>query len=293
MPKHNKPIPLITLPPDIETGILIIKTAIKSRKGVVKEVQQPHRDDWHLFILQVGGSTIMEVDFQQYVIKPSSIYYIHPNQVHRVVSFKDAVFYSLIIHNRTLRPEYLQILDDISPAQPLRLSRKASGMLTDIVNVCQKAFEMKKAKLYTALLKDSCHTFVAAFLSQYLAHANSADIPSRFHIIAKSFKAALEENFINIKSPREYAQRLNISTPYLNECVRQATGHSVSYQIQQRIILEAARLLYHSNMSVKEIAHELGYEDHSYFIRLFSKVTGMTPLVFRNKNHESSYTYFA
>ncbi|WP_231577446.1 helix-turn-helix domain-containing protein [Sphingobacterium sp. IITKGP-BTPF85] len=80
--------------------------------------------------------------------------------------------------------------------------------------------------------------------------------------------------------------RLNISTPYLNECVKDVTGYPVSYHIQQRIILEAKRLLYHSDKSVKEIADALGFEDYPYFSRLFSKVTGMSALSFRNKNRD-------
>lgn len=81
----------------------------------------------------------------------------------------------------------------------------------------------------------------------------------------------------------DYAENLNITTPYLNECVKSATGHPVSHHIQHRVILEAKRLLYHSNKSIKEIAGELGYDDNSYFTRLFVKITGMTPLAFRMK----------
>jgi YesN/AraC family two-component response regulator len=51
-------------------------------------------------------------------------------------------------------------------------------------------------------------------------------------------------------------------------------------------MLEAKRLLFHSSKSVKEIAHDLGYEDHSYFSRLFNKSTGMTALAFRKKSFE-------
>ena len=72
----------------------------------------------------------------------------------------------------------------------------------------------------------------------------------------------------------------------LNECVRNATGYSVTYHIQQRVVLEAKRLLYHSDKSVKEIAAGLGYEDYSYFVRLFTKVSGITPAAFRNKNFD-------
>lgn len=283
MPKHHQPIPVIGLPPDI--GIMLFKTTASSLHGL-EDVQQSHRDSWHLLTLQLKGTTTMEVDFQKIVIKPSSVFYMHPNQVHRVISFKEAVFYSLIIDHKSLKPEYLKLLEDLTPVQPLKLNKETFTILSDIAAVCIKLYERKDAKLYASLLKDSCHTYIAAILSQYLAQANPTDAPSRFDIIAKSFKSALEEHFTNIKSPKEYAQKLNISAPYLNECVRHTTGRSVSYQIQQRIILEAERLLYHSNKSVKEIAYALGYDDHSYFTRLFTKVTGMTPLEFRSKNLE-------
>jgi AraC-like DNA-binding protein len=286
MPKKNTPIPIITLPPDLDVGILFTRTRIKSQKGIVNEVQQAHRDNWHLLILQIEGSTVMEVDFQMNTIQPHTVFYVHPSQVHRVVSFKGADFYSLIIDNKSLKPEYLKMLEELSPVKSLLLENVTFSLLDDIASICIKIFKNKESKLRASLLKDSCHTFIAAILSQYLAKSNPADTSSRYEIIAKAFKSALEENFTSIKSPKEYAQKLNISTPYLNECVKHATGRSVSYQIQQRIILEAERLLYHSNKSVKEIAHELGYDDHSYFIRLFSRVAGMTPLGFRNKNRE-------
>jgi AraC family transcriptional activator of pobA len=52
------------------------------------------------------------------------------------------------------------------------------------------------------------------------------------------------------------------------------------------VILEAKRLLYYSDKSVKEIAAALGFDDYPYFSRLFTKVTGMTALVFRNKHRD-------
>ncbi|HWV67098.1 helix-turn-helix domain-containing protein, partial [Chitinophaga sp.] len=121
---------------------------------------------------------------------------------------------------------------------------------------------------------------------QYLNKSALPDKLSRFETVTKSFHEILERNYTTIKRPAAYAEKLNISTHYLNECVKNTTGHSVSHHIQQRVILEAKRLLYHSGKSVKEIAIELGYDDYPYFSRLFTKVTGITALAFRNKNHE-------
>ena len=89
-----------------------------------------------------------------------------------------------------------------------------------------------------------------------------------------------------MKSPCQYADKLNYSLSYLNESVKSVTGFPISYWIHQQIILEAKRLLYYTDMSVREIAFFLGYEDHTYFSRLFSKVAGMSPGAFRQKFHE-------
>ncbi|MDO7743140.1 MAG: helix-turn-helix domain-containing protein, partial [Pedobacter sp.] len=144
----------------------------------------------------------------------------------------------------------------------------------------------KSDRLYHSLLKDSCNTLVSMTISQYLEQTKPADNLSRFETIAKAFREILEQNFSKLKGPAEYAEKLNISAPYLNECIKNATGHPVSYHIQQRIILEAKRLLYHSGISVKEIANQLGYDDYPYFSRLFTKITGMSALAFRNRNRE-------
>jgi len=138
--------------------------------------------------------------------------------------------------------------------------------------------------LYTNILKDSCNALVGLIVSKYLEQSEPAAGLSRFEIVTKQFRQALEVNFIKYKRPSDYANVLNISAPYLNECVKTVTGLPVSYHIQQRVILEAKRMLYHSDKSVKEISAELGFEDYPYFSRLFTKVTGMTALTFRNKN---------
>jgi AraC family transcriptional activator of pobA len=175
-------------------------------------------------------------------------------------------------------------LEDISPVKALPLNHETFSIISETASLCIKHYERRHERLYISLLQDSCNALVALVASQFLARPKLADKSSRSEVNTKAFKSALERDFAIIKSPADYAKNLNISTPYLNECVKNTTGYSVSYHIQQRSILEAKRLLYHSDQSVKEIASELGYDDSSYFTRLFAKVTGMSPLAFRNKN---------
>ncbi|GAB4023539.1 AraC family transcriptional regulator [Spirosoma migulaei] len=283
MALKNNDIPVIKLPTGINEGIIIARGAFDGPHPH-PEIQRAHRDGGYSFLLQQKGSSQIEIDFQTYTVEAPAVLYMHPNQVHRLIAFKQATISSWIITPENLLPESLRILEELAPVDPLPLSTESFAILAQTASLCIQLSERKQEKLHYQLLKESCNLLVALVASQYLAQAKPTHSYTRFDLITKAFKSELEREFTTIKSPASYAERLNISTPYLNECVKTTTGHSVSYHIQQRIVLEVKRLLHHSDQSVKEIAADLGYEDYSYFVRLFRKVAGMTPLTFRGKN---------
>ncbi|UZR96365.1 helix-turn-helix domain-containing protein [Chondrinema litorale] len=279
MHKKTKSIPLNTMPDSFSHGIAVAKVTAKDLD--FDKIKQAHRDDYHLFFLLEEGTALFEIDFQKYRLEQHCIMYIQPFQVHRGLSVDNVEFYMLIINNESLNSEYLQLLKDIAPAQPLPLTKEVFSIISETTSLCLKFYNRKHEKLHPLLLRDSCNSLVALIISQYLVKSKSIDTISRFELITKKFRSILDSDFMHTKSPTDFAKKLNISNVYLNECVKKVTEKSVSYHIQQRVILEAKRLLYHSNKSVKEIAFELGYYDYPYFSRLFKKVTGMTALSFR------------
>lgn len=285
MQKKSNHIPVNTLPSGTKEGIIIARTSSNGPPDD-KEVDRPHRDGGHLFILQEKGTTHIAIDFQTHILQASSIIYIKPDQIHHPIAFENATTTSWIITSENIHQENLDLLAGLNQVSALALNAEALSIISQTASLCIQFSERKNEKLFNSILKESCNTLISLVISQYLALATPPDNYSRFEIITKSFKSVLEQDFTTVKSPAEYAKCLNISTPYLNECVKTATGYSVSYHIQHRVVLEAKRLLYHSSKSIKEISGELGYDDYSYFIRLFVKVTGMTPLIFRAKNFD-------
>lgn len=283
MAKKSASIPVKPLPLHFDTGIAVGKFSAGNVERI-EEAEHSHRHDFHFFILQNEGRSQIEVDFQKYQLKNSSMIYIHPSQVHRMIKVEKAGFNGLAITSENIEPHYLKLLEDLTPARPLALKATEFSILTQAVELSINIFERKDDRLYSSILKGSCNALVGLIISKYLEQYEPAAGNSRFEIVTKEFRRALEVYFIKYKRPAEYAKVLNISVPYLNECVKTVTGLSVSHHIQQRVILEAKRMLYHSNKSVKEIAAELGFEDYPYFSRLFTKVTGVTALTFRNKN---------
>lgn len=285
MRKKVKSIPVAALTEVFEAGFLIGKMSSDNLQ-TMEEAYYSHRHDCHVFLLAKNGIPVFEIDFEEHKIKTPAIIYMHPNQVCRVVKVKKTDFYTLGVTDENLNPEYLKLLENIVPAKPILLDKETFSIVDQVVSLCANMFQRKQEKLYTSLLKDCCNTLAGLIISQYMAQSDLAGKLSRFEQIAREFRILLERNFTSVKRPSDYAKALNISTPYLNECIRKATGYSVSYHIQERTVLEAKRLLFHSDKSVKEIANELGYEDYSYFSRLFSKTTGMTAMTFRSKNFD-------
>lgn len=291
MSKKRESIPVNAMTDNFDGDISIERICIddlltldKENSPTFEEATGTHRHDSHSFFLLESGTVQLNIDFQKYSIKAPSVIYVHPDQVHHTVASENVIVSSWAISNESLNPEYLKLLLEIAPAKPLELTNEMFLMLSEAVSVFIQFSERKNDKLNHSILKDSCNALVALFISQYLEQSKATDKPTRFETITKAFRQLLESNYTTAKRPSDYAQKLHLSTPYLNECIKNATGFSVSYHIQQRVILEAKRLLYHSDKSVKEIASDLGYDDYPYFSRLFTKVTGMTALTFRSKN---------
>jgi len=285
MTKKSKHIPVNTLPEGTRNGIMMMRESFDGPPDFA-EVERSHRDGGYTFIIQERGNTHIEIDFQTYCIQSPSIVFIKPDQIHRLIAFEHASISTAIITEENLRPEYLSSLQNLAPVKPLTVSTETMAVFSETAALCMTLSEKKEENLYHTILQESCNTLVAIVVSQYLAIAEPTDHFTRFEVITRSFQLALEKDFKKVKDPAAYAGLLHLSTSYLNECVKATTGKSVTAHIQQRIILEAKRLLFHSTRSVKEIAGDLGYDDHSYFIRVFVKVVGISPTTFRSKNRE-------
>ncbi|WP_306354141.1 AraC family transcriptional regulator [Flavobacterium sp. '19STA2R22 D10 B1'] len=248
------------------------------------EAGHPHRHDYHIFLLAQKGSVDFEIDFESHTITAPSILYIHPNQVHRIRNAHQADFHLIGMDSDSLNTIYLEYLEQSHLSiQPITLEQEDFLFFKSMLEQCIRASKCKKDKVYAEILNDCYNAFAGLVIGQYMQHTEPITIITRAEIINRNFRTTLEKNFKNIKRPAGYAGLLNISTSYLNECVSQVTGYSVSHHILQRVMLEARRLLYHSDQSIKEISIALGYEDPDYFSRSFKKIVGVSPIAFKNK----------
>ena len=103
----------------------------------------------------------------------------------------------------------------------------------------------------------------------------------KFHVIRK-FNLLVEANFKSKHSVSFYAQQLCKSPKTLSNLFAIYNHKTPSQVIQERILIEAKRLLCYTEKSIKQITFELGFEDVSHFSNFFKKLTLLSPLDFRN-----------
>lgn len=242
-----------------------------------------HRDDHYLFFLLQKGSASLMIDFENVTIKESSLYYILPGQVHHRVTGEVAKGWYLAADTLLIMPDYRSVFEDqLILQQPFSLSPAQANQCHELLNMIEEKYnEEKQGAFQMQIVHSLLQSFVGIVAGYYSEQKNPQYKVSRPTQLAREFKKLLTLNVQTIKSPSAYAALLNVSESYLNESLKKTTGLSVTYWIIAEIMLEAKRLLYYSQMNVKEIAHTLGYEDHAYFSRLFKRASGITPLSFR------------
>ena len=94
-----------------------------------------------------------------------------------------------------------------------------------------------------------------------------------------------DHNKNGLPTPRYMSGELNLSTKYLSDCVKQLTGQTTQQLIQQKIIEQAKEILSSTELSVSEIAYQLGFEYPQSFSKLFKNKTSQTPIEYRNLFH--------
>jgi AraC family transcriptional regulator, transcriptional activator of pobA len=102
------------------------------------------------------------------------------------------------------------------------------------------------------------------------------------------FIKLLEENYSKFYCINEYSQLLKISARQLNKIVKSNSGRTTCELVSNKMISEAKKSLTESNLSIKEIAFNLGFVDQYYFSRYFKKYTGLSPKNYKVSNASMS-----
>ncbi|QNK64004.1 AraC family transcriptional regulator [Pedobacter sp. PAMC26386] len=249
------------------------------------EILNAHRDDHYIFFVLEKGYASLMIDFNEIQLLGNMLYYVLPTQVHNRIRNKMADGWFIAVDTALVPPDCRHVFESrLLLQQPHILNEIQLGQCSNLLTLLHEKYsEPDTQPFYVPVIHALVQSFVIIVASCYTTHSNVNLKTSRLVELTNQFKNLLIAELRSNNSPSEFAARLNVSESYLNEAIKKTTGFSVSYWIQQEVMMEAKRLLYYSQLTVKEIAHTLGYCDNSYFSRLFRKVTGTSAVAFRSQ----------
>lgn len=254
------------------SGILLKHTP-EGESGV--PVDFPHRDDYFIFSLVCEGGGAVSVDFTEMALGPGQGIVIMPGQVHcREAGAEASQLWTLFLAAEFIPDADRRRLEEYAlSTAPIDFSAEDEADLRTLFGLLLRHRDDA----------EFARSMATAIVRLFSLAASPARTPAmdRYAGIALRFKRLLEEHLTEEKQPSAYAAMLHLSTVYLNEAVKGATGISAGVFIRSRVVLEAKRQLTHTTRTVQEIATALGYDDCSYFARLFKKDTGVTPSDYR------------
>lgn len=248
-----------------------------------------HRHDFHeLFFFATGTGEHM-IDLEQFTVETPCVHVVAPGQVHQLERSADmqglVVMFGTEAHlglGHAARTELFASTDGTAtfPLDPARLQEAQALvqlMETELDNSQGPVAEIVEGYLGILLIK--CAHWAREARPQSSAFTETVDVVRRFQEL-------VERGFLDERQVNHYAEQLAVSPDHLNELVKERTGRTASKVIQDRLLLEAKRLLLHADQSIKEVGYALNMTDPAYFTRWFSKMEGHTPAAYREHIRE-------
>lgn len=239
---------------------------------------QPRRLTSYFIVLIDNGSITYKLDLQDITIIEGDLLFAMPNQIFVPPAKTDNLKYFKVLFDENtlaLLPQRFSFLVNPLNSQTITLDSAARERV-------RKIFEILNQILYTnKRLTDS--EIILAYLNLLLSELNSAYFKNEPVNILNTnlskfveFKLMVETHLTEQPSISTIAEKLALTTNSLYRLVKEYSGTSPKDFFINRLMIEAQRKLRYSNLSVKELAYELGFNDPDYFSRLFKKNTGQS-----------------
>ncbi|WP_184549376.1 helix-turn-helix domain-containing protein [Mucilaginibacter sp. FT3.2] len=249
----------------------------------------PHRHSFYHLVLFTQGRGTHSIDFENFEVKPGQIYFMIPGQVHAwnfegftdgyIINFSEAFIQAFL-----LQPGYLDGFSFFNG----NLKDAVVDMPADSFTAVKDLFEQILREIAQPAAAGS--DMVRLLMLQIFIHVNRLNANpviagklSYNQTLLKNYQKLIEQHYINIKLPKDYAELLYITPNHLNAVCKDLVGISAGELIRDRTLLEAKRLLTNPQLSISDISLKLNFSDNSYFTKFFKKSEGFTPEEFRKQ----------
>ncbi len=248
-------------------------------------IENSHSHNFYLLVLFTQGSGFHTIDFDTFEIQPNSLFVLKPGQVHSWQLSADIdgyiAFYSQEIYNvyfGSKQIEEYSFYRDLKNSPEIILNQsqaKEISIYFDLLLEENNKNEVKKIDKLLNLL-DIIHVELARIYESLQEHNLHS-----YNLKIKELEQLVNQYFKTEKLPSFYADKMNMSLKHLNRICKNVLDITLTEFIYSKIILESKRLLSANVMTIGEVANDLGFENYSYFTKVFKKYTNLTPKGFK------------
>ena len=262
----------------------VIKTMEEIDEEAGGIADNPHRHNYYTIIWSITATGKHIIDFNEYNIESYSIFFVSPDQVHQIITDPKPTGYVILftpefLEKNSIRNDFianLKLFKKSDETPPLQPSGHMIKTLKPFAEQMLDAFH-NKGDMYM----ESIGAYLKLFLIECNGHCSlfpgsNTQIIEVGKTIVKNFKTIVEQNYNRSHQVKFYADSLNVTPNYLNEVIKSSINVSAKDFIQNRLILEAKRMIIFTEKSGKEIGFDLGFEDPSHFSKFFKSNTGQS-----------------
>lgn len=254
----------------------------------------PDRHTFYAIFWLTAGGGVHHIDFEGHQIRPNALFLMRPGQTHFFAVTKPVAGYTIFFQEEFLlfdsfSQQFNKLFYLVEQHPALYPAEQDAVELTRLVKRLLEEFDANHFGRSQALqhLVQLVHIHILRIYNRLLIQ-RPEDASTH---LTMEFQHLLGRHFAEFHRVKEYASLLGISANYLNIKVKATLGMPASSLIRRRLVMEAKRLLAHTEQSVSEIAYQVGFEDVSYFGRFFKRETNQTPLQFRRRYYKKYQKY--
>jgi AraC-like DNA-binding protein len=231
------------------------------------------RADFHVLAIVGSGHGAVTVDFVRYRLERGAIVWIRPGRVHRWDSIA-ALSGTLVLFRPESVPQGSPGADPLGSVSWRPAGRPALVRLAaDHLRREHDAFRARPIPGAAAILSSLLEVLL-------LRTSDCAPPPSAGREIFAAYAAAVDAHCATSREVTWYARQLGYSPRTLSRATHEAVGRSAKQFIDDQVVLEAKRLLAHTDITVTECARRAGFDDPANFSKFFRSRAGLTPGVF-------------
>ncbi|TKC09407.1 helix-turn-helix domain-containing protein [Pedobacter frigoris] len=247
------------------------------------KIKTAHSHDFYLFFLVAHSSGTHTIDFVNHPVTDHQIHILLPGQVHQWELQENTKGYQLMIGKKLFQTfsNHLSFSPILYFKHPvITLNTESFEQLNYEFKQFEQETTQAKPQWDIVLLRSK---LIALFIEREMEKSFKDLSALKNNPIVARYINLIDEYYKQEKSVSFYADLLNITPNYLNILCQKYARLSANTIIQNRQILEIKRLLHISEMTIKQIAYELGFNDQAYFSNFFKRKMGVSPKEFRDK----------